>query len=122
MSDGKVWTKETTQLIVDYLFSLFSGKIPWYLRAIAKIVMKTIIQFANKFGDKHIPDRVDPLINSAIVAIHNKQWNTAGQAIGLAGDELVKIKRISGQHKKNAFVAVAMALTDMLKDTIDQEK
>ena len=122
MSDGKVWTKETTQLIVDYLYSRFKEKIPWYLKSISKVILKTVIQFANKFGDKHIPDKVDPLINTAIVAISEKHWDTAGQAIGLAADELVSIKRISGQHKKNAFVAVTMALTDLLKSTIEEKK
>ena len=120
--DGKVWSKETTQLIVDYLFSKFKAKIPWFLKGIAKKILKTIIQLLNQYGDKVIPDRVDPLINTAIQSINSGNWDAAGQAIGVAADEIVTIKRIKGQHQTNAFIGVAMALTDLLKNTIEAKK
>lgn len=120
--DGKFLSKVTKALIVSFLLGLFIKKIPWYLRKIVKVVVPIVINVIDKYADKVIPDKIDPLINMAITAIDKGDYDKAGQATGVALDMLVEIQNVSGIKKRNAFVTGAQLLFDLIDEKIKLKK
>ena len=116
--DGKFLSKETKALIVAFLIGLFIKKIPWIFRGIAKAIVSAVINIADKYADKVIPDKIDPLVNAAITAIDEGNYDKAGQATGIALDMLIKIQNVNGITKRNAFVTGMQLLFDLIDEKI----
>lgn len=80
------------------------------------------INIADKYADKVIPDKIDPLVNTAILAIDEKDFTKAGQATGIALDMLVQIQNVNGIKKRNAFVTGMQLLFDLIDNKIKSNK
>ena len=120
--DGKFLTTETKKLAVAFLLSLFVKNISWIFRGIAKTGVSLVINIADKYADKVVPDRIDPLINIALTSLNDGNLDKAGQATGTALGMLVEIQNVSGIKKRNAFVTATQLLFDFIDGKIKEKK
>lgn len=122
MSDGKIFTKETTDLIVKAISDGLSKKVPFFARPLLKPAVKIAVNTLSKYGDKVIPDKVDDLINEAITLGFAKDFDGAAEAIGEAGDMLVNIPGIDDEHEKKLFISIAQAIVNGIETWIKNKK
>lgn len=120
--DGKVLNDKTKELIIGFIVSLFGRKIKWYVRAIIRPVLRLVINFADGYGDRVIPDEVDSLINISILAINDNEFDRAGQAIGQAIDKMVIIQGTNDIIQRNAIISGAMFVMDLIRGHIEKKK
>ena len=122
MADGTVWKSSTTDLLVDIISKAVKPKVPFLARGLVKPAVKIAIKTVNKYSDKVVPDKVDTLVNDAIVKASEKDWDGAAECIGLAGDMLVDIPQIDDEHERQLFVIIAQALVQGVKTYIESKK
>ncbi len=119
MSDGKVFTNKTTDLLVKVGNDNLRKNVPFMLRGLVKPVLRICINMVSKWGDKVIPDKVDIYINSAVQKGYEKEWDEAAVDIGVALDALINIKTIDPEHERNMFVSIAQALVNGIEGWIN---
>jgi len=122
MSDGKIWTKETTELLVDIAYDAFGKKVPFFLRGLVKPALRMIIKLINEKADKVVPDKIDTFVNDAIVKASNKDFEGAATDIALAGDLLVDIPVLDNEQEKKLFITIATAIVQAVENWIASKR
>jgi len=122
MSDGKIWTKETTELLVDIAYDAFGKKVPFFLRGLVKPALRMAIKLINEKADKVVPDKIDTFVNDAIVKASNKDFEGAATDIALAGDLLVDIPVLDNEQEKKLFITIATAIVQAVENWIASKR
>lgn len=119
--DG-IWTEKTTELLVEVIGKELKPKVPFFLRGLVDPTVRMAIKALNKFGGKHVPDKIDDLVNDAIVAGYEGDWDLASVNIGVAADMLVDIPSLDDEHEKQLFVSITAAIVNAIKYWISKNK
>ena len=122
MSDGKVFTKDTNKLLVNWTGDAIKPHVPFLARGLVKPVLKIVFNLVSKFGDRIIPDRVDSYINEAITRANAKDWDGAGESIGVALETLAGAKADAGTAKRKFFINIGETLTSGIEFAIENKK
>lgn len=120
--DGKFLTKETTDLVVKLIFSLFKAKIPWFFRGIAKQVLQVGIKLLNKGADKIIPDKADAFVNLAIQSGNKGDWDAAAIFIAKAENVIIDLPHLTESQEEKFFAANTNTLVQGIKSWIENKK
>jgi hypothetical protein len=115
--DGKFLTKETNELISQFLFKLLNKKVPFFLRFVLKKLIGIVLSFAGKYADKVIPDKVDALINKAINQLFKKDYDNAAISIATVENIMIDIPRISEDYEQKAFLSSTEVLINLIKNS-----
>lgn len=120
MADGKVWTKETVDILVGFTYERIKAKLPGWLKllGIVKPVLRIALNMLNKYADKVIPDEVDVYINSGILKIKDGDYKGASDDFATAENTLVDIPFLDEQNEQKAFANVNMAIIEFCKGLI----
>ncbi len=122
MSDGRVWKKETTELLVGIISDAVKPKVPYVFRGLVKPAVNIAVKTLNEKASKFVPDKIDNLINDAIVAGAANDWDLASTNIGVAIDELVDIPLMDDEHEKQMMVSVVAAIANTIKAWIERKR
>ena len=87
MSDGKIFSKETKELIVSVGDDMI--KLPFYAEPFDGPALRVLINFIDTKADKFIPDAIDEYINSGISLALNNNFDEASVQIGTALNKII---------------------------------
>ena len=122
MSDVEVFSKETKELIIKAGSKVIKEKVPFYLKWLIPFVLRIIINFIDTKADKFVPDAIDPLINEAIIAGFNGNYELASIKAGSALNKVINIPLVEEDAEQVMFVGGVEFLISMIKDWIEKEK
>lgn len=122
MKDNTVLTEQTKDLVIAFVVERVKPHVPVLARPLLKPAVGIVVRTVNSFGAKHIPDKVDPYINEAILRIDKKDWENAAASVGMAADILIDIPTIDDAHESNVFVSLAQALVQSIRCIIEKKK
>jgi hypothetical protein len=120
--DGKFLTKKTSNLVAELIFNALLKKLKWWMKPIARKLIKLVISFICKGADKIIPDSVDPLINLAINQSNNKDWDGAIDSLAKVENILIDIPGIDEKQEYKIFHSTTYAGVQNLKGWIENKK
>lgn len=118
--DGKVFSKETKDLIVKVADDVV--KLPALIEPFDSMAFSILVNFIDKQGDKVIPDKFDGLINVTVALALNKQYEEAAAEAGSALDALIDIPYLDDEVEKLLFVDGAKFLVRLLQNWIEKKK
>jgi len=118
--DGKVLTDETKDLIVKVGDDVI--KLPFWAEPFDGPALKWLITYVDKQGDKIIPDDIDPLINSAIKAGLEGDWDVAEVQIATALNKLVDIPLLDEDAEQSLLVNATKVIVDVIRMWIQKSK
>ena len=120
MSNGKVFSQETKDLIVKVADDVV--KLPVYLEPFDAFAFKLIVNFIDDKLDELVPDEFDEFVNIAINAALTGNLEEASQNIAQALNILVDIPYLEEEAEQEMFLAGAKFLTSMIKVWIEKKK
>lgn len=120
--DERVWKPETTELLVGIISEAVKPKVPFMFRGLVKPAVNIAVKTLNSKASKFVPDKIDNLINDAIVAGVAGDWDLASANIGAAADELVDIPTMPDEYEKQLFVSITAAIIQSIKYWIEKKK
>ena len=120
MSNGKVFSQETKDLIVKVADDVV--KLPVYLEPFDAFAFKLVVNFIDDKLDELVPDEFDEFINIAINAALSGNLEEASQNIAQALNILVDIPYLEEEAEQEMFLAGAKFLTSMIKVWIEKKK
>jgi len=118
--DGKVFTKETKDLIVKVGDDII--KLPFYAEPLDGPALRILINFIDTKADKFIPDNIDPIINSAITLALNGELDGASIEIGTAINLVVDIPLLDEDHEQKLFVDGTSFILSLINNWIQNKK
>lgn len=101
MADGKFFTDDTKDLIVDALDGLTKLGI---LEPLERPAYRIVLNQVDKYADKAIPDIYDAKINEIVTLALNKQFEDAAEKAGQIIDDLVDFESLNDDIEKLVFV------------------
>ena len=120
MSDGKVFTKKTKNLIVKVADDMV--KLPFYLEPFDGPGFRMIINFIDSKADKFIPDEIDPLINEGIELAFNGETDAASEKIGTALNKVINVPLLEEDSEQLMFVDGVRFILRVIKNWIENKK
>jgi len=122
MSDGIVFSEETSALLKDWIGDALKPKVPFIVRGLVKPTLGITIGLISKYADKIVPDKVDMYINDAITKAKDGDFDGAGCAVGAGIEVLVSAKSEAGSVKEKFFVNVGETIMTGLEYAIEVKK
>lgn len=122
MDDNRVWKKETTELLVEIISEAVKPKVPVLFRGLVKPAVNIAVKTLNSKASKFVPDIIDNLINDAIVAGVDGDWDEASVNIGAAADVLIDVPTLPDEYEKQLFVSITAAIIQSIKYWIEKKK
>ena len=119
MSDGKVFTKETKDKIVQVGDDMI--KLPFYAEPFDGTALRILINFIDSKADKFIPDNIDSLLNDGINAAFNKDFDEASEKIGTALNLVINIPLIEENNEQTMFVDGVRFVIRMIQNWISNK-
>lgn len=118
--DGKVFTKETKKALVKMLDDLID--LPWYLEPLDAPGFNMLIGFIDKYGDKYIPDEIDPLINESIMAAMAGNYDLAAEKASTALNAVIDVPLIEEDQEQAVFLSGITFLINLIKSWVENKK
>lgn len=122
MSDGKVFSKETKELLVKAGSEVIKEKVPFYIKWFIPSVLRIVVNFIDTKADRFVPDSIDPLINEAILAGFGGNYELASIKAGSALNKVINIPLIEEDAEQVMFVEGVRFLISLIKDWIEKRK
>ena len=122
MSDGIVFTKETSKLLVNWTGDAIKPHVPFLARGLVKPVLGIVFNLVSKFGDRIIPDRVDVYINEALTKAKAGDFDGAGKTVGIGVEILVSAKANAGSAKRKFFINIGETLMSGIEFAIEAKQ
>jgi hypothetical protein len=119
MADGKFFTDDTKDLIVDVLDGLTKLGI---LEALERPAYRIVLNQVDKYADKAIPDIYDAQINEVVILALNKEFEKAAEKAGRIIDDLVDFEKINDDIEKLVFVDGLKFIVRQIQLYIEKEK
>ena len=120
--DGKLFNNKVSDLFVELIFDQIKNKLPWYLKKIAKVLLGIAMGFVNKYGDKVIPDSIDPYLNEAAEKFKVGEIDAAVAALTNAENILVDIPELNETEEYSLLYGNTYTLIVNLKALIEKRK
>lgn len=117
---SEVLTQATKDLIVKTVAS--EVKVPFWVKPFLKPVTRIAINFLDDKGSKVIPDNVDPLINEAITAGVNGDFDKASESAATALNIVIDIPLLNEDHEQEMFVGGVKFLIQVIQSWIAKKK
>ena len=118
--DGKVFTKETKELIVNLADELVEA--PIYIEPFDGVAFRILVNLIDKYGDKVIPDEFDEAINDSVLLALAGEYEAAAAVIGEAIDAVVDIPYIEDDIEALVFIDGAKFLVRIIQHWIESKK
>lgn len=120
MSNGKVFSQETKDLIVKVADEVV--KLPIYAEPFDAFAFRLIVNLVDDKLDTIVPDEYDEFINIAVNAALTGNIEEAAQNIAQATNILIDIPYLEEEAEQEMFLAGARFLTSIIKVWIDKKK
>lgn len=118
--DGKFFTKETKNLLVKVGDDIV--KLPFWAEPFDGPAFRWFINFLDAKADKFIPDTIDPLVNAAIIAAFNGNFDLASEKIGSALNQVIDIPLLDEDTEQTMFVDGVRFVLRIVNDWISKLK
>lgn len=99
--DGKFFTNETKDLIVEVLDELKNWGI---LEPVEKPIYRIGLNQVDMYADKVVPDEYDAKINEVVRLALDNQFEEAAELAGEIIDDLVNLENVNDEIEKLVFV------------------
>lgn len=117
---SEVLTQATKDLIVKTVAN--EVKVPFWVKPFLKPVTRIAVNFLDSKGSKVIPDEVDPMINNAITAGINGDFDKASESAATALNIVIDIPLLDEDHEQEMFVGGIRFLIQVVQAWIDKKK
>ena len=119
MADGKFFTDETKDLIVDILDNLTKLGI---LEVLERPAYKIVLNQVDKYADKVVPDIYDDQINEVVTLALSEQYEEAAEKAGIIIDDLVDLEKVNDDIEKLVFVDGLKFIVRQIQLYIEKKK
>ena len=120
MSDGKVFTDSTKDLIVKVVDDAI--KLGVIGELIDGIMLRGIVNVVDHYGDKFIPDDYDPEINEICELGLNGEYDEAAGKAGSLMNKLIDLPVMDEGTEEFVFVNGLKFLVSLLQNWIEKQK
>ena len=118
--DGKFFTNETKNLLVKVGDELI--KLPFWAEPFDSPAFRWFVNFLDAKADKFIPDTIDPLVNAAIIASFNGNYDLASEKIGTAINQIIDIPLLDENTEQTMFVDGTRFILRLVNNWITKKK
>ncbi len=120
MSDGKVFTEETKELLIKT--AVEGIKVPFWAKPFLKPALRATLSFIEPKADKVVPDKIDPLINNAITATIEGDYDRASNQAAVALNMVVDIPLVGEVTEHQMFQDAVRLIIRVIQNWIEKKK
>jgi hypothetical protein len=120
MADGKFFTKETKDLIVNVVDD--AVKLGVIGELVDGLAARGLVNIVDHYGDKYVPDEYDATINEVATLALNGEYELAGGKAGELINDLVDIPMLDDSIEKLVFVDGLKFVVRLLQDYIEKKR